>query len=683
MLRWAFPGQGREVFVLVVASVLLWSLGAVAQVPPAEQRSIERQLDQIQQLQQQQFDQRERDRRQSESPPVPLPPEAAPPQTAPSVCFTLRSVSFEGAHHLSEQDRTELSAPYLGRCVTIKEVNDLIRSITDLYGARGYVTTRATLPKQDVSAGVLTIRVMEGRIQGFRWNGEPADDRSEVVTAFPMGPGDTLNLRDTEQGLDQINRLRSNDGTGTPALDDDGGLADLDVQRGAVVIDGTTVDVTGLDFFDIVSRTASLNAAIKAQQLGVFTGAGRFDYASRTLSGNGDASTGVSIDSSALGGMYANRITLVGTDKGVGVNLQGEVSASDALTITADGKITGQLLQTGGGAMSLTSWSDAVVLPGTVYAGGTLSITGVSANLSGTIAAASDVTVQAANVDNSGQLVAGLNANGTVAAGSGRLSVAANQLDNSGTLQSGQATSVAANGLSNTAGGSINSLGRVDVATQSLDNQGQLAAAGDLSATAQGTLGNNGQISAGGTAQVGGGTLHSTGTITSAGAMTLSAGSATLAGQVTGGSTVSVAGNDLTVNGGLTAVGGLTVGSTGTTTIAGGATVVAGGDMTLTVGSLANSGTLSAGGALHASAQGDLANRAGGRMWPPAPPSWPLDRRADRAPWSNPGSCRAARSVCKGRRSAWTTAALRPRPAICRCRPAPSRWPDRPRPAAT
>lgn len=126
------------------------------------------------------------------------------------MCFTLKSVTFRGAGHLSAEDQRQIVAPYIGRCITLAEADEMVRAVTNLYGERGYVTSRATLQPQDVGDGNLEILVTEGRVEGFDWNGEDATGRSERITTFPGTVDEILDLRDVEQGLDQLNRLRSN-----------------------------------------------------------------------------------------------------------------------------------------------------------------------------------------------------------------------------------------------------------------------------------------------------------------------------------------------------------------------------------------------------------------------------------------------------------------------------------------
>jgi filamentous hemagglutinin len=406
----------------------------------------------------------------------------------------------------------------------------------------------------------------------------------------------------TCQGCGFINTPRVTLSTGTPALDGNGGLTGLDVAQGAVLVDGQTLDVTGLDIFDIVSRTARLNAAIKGQTLGIFTGAGHYDYAARTTTASGAGGSGVSIDSSALGGLYANRITLIGTDKGVGVNLQGEVNAADALVISADGQVEARLMKSGG-ATSLTSANGTVAIDDTAYAGSSLSLKGTGVTVSGLAAAAGDVTVQSGSFTNNGQVAAGVASDGTVSAGTGTLSVTASgQAANGGTLMSGKATQVTAGSLSND--GTIQSLGSVAVAAQQFTNQGALAAGGDAAIQAN-SLNNSGQLLAGiasdGTMSAGAGTLSVTagqmsnsGILHSGKATAITAGSLgnAAAGSIESLGNVGVAARQLTNQGAL----------------------AAGNTLGLTAGNLDNAGTLSAGGALSAGTLGNLTNEASGRV---------------------------------------------------------------------
>lgn len=202
---------GRVVFVFI--ALFIASPGVWAQVAPAEQRLIDRQINQIQQREQQRLDEWDKEHSQRGAAPggLPAPPVPSQSEEPSSICFVLHSVTFTGADHLSEAEQKDLLAPYVGRCIQLAEADAIVRALTDLYGAKGAVTTRAYIPPQDVSSGHLQIIVVEGRIQGFRWNSDPADDKSEIVTAFPTEAGEVLNLRDLEQGIDQLNRLPSND----------------------------------------------------------------------------------------------------------------------------------------------------------------------------------------------------------------------------------------------------------------------------------------------------------------------------------------------------------------------------------------------------------------------------------------------------------------------------------------
>lgn len=86
------------------------------------------------------------------------------------------------------------------------DINRLVRDTTNAYLQRGYVTSQAWLQEQDISTGELLINVSEGRVESITLEGESP---LAVSMAFPHMIDGVLNLRDIEQGMEQLNRLPS------------------------------------------------------------------------------------------------------------------------------------------------------------------------------------------------------------------------------------------------------------------------------------------------------------------------------------------------------------------------------------------------------------------------------------------------------------------------------------------
>lgn len=75
--------------------------------------------------------------------------------------------------------------------------------------ADGYVTTEVVVPEQDISKGTLVIKVIPGCIEDIRFTRPVA--WGTWRNAFPTSTGDILNLRDLEQGLEQMKRVANQD----------------------------------------------------------------------------------------------------------------------------------------------------------------------------------------------------------------------------------------------------------------------------------------------------------------------------------------------------------------------------------------------------------------------------------------------------------------------------------------
>ncbi|WP_303174396.1 hemagglutinin repeat-containing protein [uncultured Desulfovibrio sp.] len=191
------------------------------------------------------------------------------------------------------------------------------------------------------------------RIEGYiEVNGRAAD----VILANPNGV--------TVNGGGFINVPRATITTGKPEVDPGGALRGYEVRQGDIRIEGAGINADNTDAFTLLARTAHVEAQVRASSLAVVTGKNSV-AADGTVTPLADPSPApadpgnpaaeekpeVGIDSSALGGMYANRITLIATEKGVGVNLEGTVQSADQMVITADGKLRLREAVSGGDAV--------------------------------------------------------------------------------------------------------------------------------------------------------------------------------------------------------------------------------------------------------------------------------------------------------------------------------------------
>ncbi len=156
---------------------------------------------------------------------------------------------------------------------------------------------------------------------------EVAGTPAEVVVANPHGI--------TCNGCGFINTPRAMLTTGVPLLD--GGLAGYRVTGGDITVLGAGVNTDNVDVFTLLSRAVQVQAGIYADDLRVGTGAGDFDIDGNLVShATTDAGApAFAIDSTALGGIHANRIRLVATEDGVGVRIAAPVAAQTGDLILA------------------------------------------------------------------------------------------------------------------------------------------------------------------------------------------------------------------------------------------------------------------------------------------------------------------------------------------------------------
>ncbi len=349
---------------------------------------------------------------------------------------------------------------------------------------------------------------------------EIAGARAELVLANPSG----IYL----DGAGFINTSRATLTTGVPFYGADGSLAGYNVNRGLVTVAGAGLNASNLDQVDIISRAVQSNAAIYAKNLNVIAGANQVNHntlAATPIAGDGPVPA-VAIDVAQLGGMYANRVFLVGNSAGVGVANAGTIAAQAGdLTLQSNGRLVLTGKTTASGNLALSA-ANGIQNSGTTYARQSLSASiGTDLTNSGTLAAQQNTSVNAGSVNSTGTLGAGVNNDGAVGHGGDLNLTASGQLSATGQNAAGGNASLTGASV-NLAGSQTTANGNLSLDATAGDvnlSSATTSAQGTVNAKASGTVINDhGGVSSGGSMTLTGANLSNHGgTITQYGSSTM------------------------------------------------------------------------------------------------------------------------------------------------------------------
>ncbi|MGC5700857.1 filamentous hemagglutinin N-terminal domain-containing protein [Pseudomonas sp. NFXW11] len=317
------------------------------------------------------------------------------------------------------------------------------------------------------AAHVILNEVNGGSPSQLKGYTEVAGQGAHVIVANPYGI--------TCNGCGFINTPQATLTTGKPMIEN-GQLQRYQVDQGSVAIEGAGLNASNIDRFEIITRSARINAQIQAKHLAVIAGANDVD--AQTLEATARAvnpadAPQLAIDSSALGGMYAGAIKLVGTEAGVGVKLDGKLIASGGdIQLDADGQLRMVEASAEKGAVAIKAGS--LEAQGSIYAGSELKVrTRGDLTNHKTLAARDSIKLSSGGqLSNQGIIEAGVNLDDSRNA-HGDLILTAQHLDNRGkTLLASRDLSATATQALNNQGGTLSGQRQVTVTAGTLDNRG-------------------------------------------------------------------------------------------------------------------------------------------------------------------------------------------------------------------
>ena len=305
---------------------------------------------------------------------------------------------------------------------------------------------------------------------------EVAGQRASVVVANPNGI--------TVNGGGFLNADHAVLTTGRAELNGAGNLQNYRVEQGKVAIEGKGLDGKGADSVSILARTINVNAGVWANKLNTRTGQNHIDAnnlkATALESSTVETKPMIGLDVAAVGGMYANHITMVGTEAGVGVNLNGVVAGSQSVSVDANGHLSvNGTLQSD---TSLVAKANSIQNIKTIASGGNLDLETKELINAGNITSVKNGHIKVEEtLTNKNTMAAGANTQGAVT-GNGSLSVEAGTIRNTdAVIVSGGTTRINSKEVHNIENGRIYG-GKVAIQTEVLENRKNVALESKLDA---------------------------------------------------------------------------------------------------------------------------------------------------------------------------------------------------------
>lgn len=349
--------------------------------------------------------------------------------------------------------------------------NSYVTSKTEL---AGYVQGNSNMVNG--TAKVIVNQVTSGTPTSMNGYLEVAGQRASVVVANPNGI--------TVNGGGFLNADHAVLTTGRAELNGAGNLQNYRVEQGKVAIEGKGLDGKGADSVSILARTINVNAGVWANKLNTRTGQNHIDAnnlkATALESSTIETKPMIGLDVAAVGGMYANHITMVGTEAGVGVNLNGVVAGSQSVSVDANGHLSvNGTLQSD---TSLVAKANSIQNIKTIASGGNLDLETKELINAGNITSVKNGHIKVEEtLTNKNTMAAGANTQGAVT-GNGSLSVEAGTIRNTdAVIVSGGTTRINSKEVHNIENGRIYG-GKVAIQTEVLENRKNVALESKLDA---------------------------------------------------------------------------------------------------------------------------------------------------------------------------------------------------------
>ncbi|SHN92962.1 hypothetical protein BHECKSOX_1946 [Bathymodiolus heckerae thiotrophic gill symbiont] len=129
-----------------------------------------------------------------------------------SKCVNIKQINTSKQNLIDAQLIRDLKQEYQGRCLGVKQINQLIKELQNIYQNNGFVTTKVGLgvPQTKLKQGILDISIETGFTDSVSFNSRVIDNTDFArQLIFDDLIGKPLNINDINKRVNHVNRLNS------------------------------------------------------------------------------------------------------------------------------------------------------------------------------------------------------------------------------------------------------------------------------------------------------------------------------------------------------------------------------------------------------------------------------------------------------------------------------------------
>jgi hemolysin activation/secretion protein len=120
--------------------------------------------------------------------------------------FEIRKIIVNGNSLLSQEKIRKITDPYIGSGKDFGDVQHIVEDLETAYHAMGYNLVVVILPEQELTGGIVTIRIMEPKLVGINIEGNKYFSQDNIIASFPsLRLGETPMMKNISMNMKSVN----------------------------------------------------------------------------------------------------------------------------------------------------------------------------------------------------------------------------------------------------------------------------------------------------------------------------------------------------------------------------------------------------------------------------------------------------------------------------------------------